>query len=365
MVKVIIATILDNINTGTFLQALALGVSVEKLGYQPLLVDYNRPHLRFRYQINEVLNTSSKSLFRKSLSIANVILDHLLRRRLKRIVSNVIPLCKLEEIRSLEEISNDLIYMTGSDQVWNNEYNRGIDPVYYLQFAPPISKKVAYAASIGQNSLSILEKKAMCEVLKEYNHITVREDSAKIQLDELGYASSQVLDPTLLLSKEEWTSIFGRSNIKNVEPYLLVYSVEWNNNDRIMKLAKEIASRNQWKIYVYSTCWNSSKIECDRFFSFGTPDLFISLLDMAEFVLVSSFHGTAFSINFNKRFLAILPNKYSSRSYSILNKFNLLDRIYKEDSEYSECSDIDYSYVNEALNEERKYSMFKLAEILK
>ena len=359
MAKIVIATILDNINTGTFLQALALGVCVRKLGHNPVLVNYSRPHLRFVYLVKNIFRNQSNSFFRKGLSIINISLEQILRMRLKHIVRKVIPMCSLNTLSKIDD--RNTIYMTGSDQVWNNEYNRGIDPVFYLDFAPQHAKKIAYAASIGQNSLSDIEKESMRSALKCYACLTVREDLAKAQLTELGYDSTQVLDPTLLLSKEEWLSVFKKSSFIKVEPFLLVYSVEWNNDDLIMKLAKDIASLRGLKIYVYSTSWNVKSVKCDKRFVFGTPDLFISLFSKADYVIVSSFHGTAFSINFNKQFLAVLPDKYSSRSVSILNKFNLSRRMYNGETA---IIDIDYTPVNAILSTERNKSMSILAKMV-
>lgn len=219
MAKIVIATILDNINTGTFLQALALGVCVRKLGHNPVLVNYSRPHLRFVYLVKNVFRNQSKSFFRKGLSIINISLEQILRMRLKHIVRKVIPMCSLNTLSKIDD--RNTIYMTGSDQVWNNEYNRGIDPVFYLDFAPQHAKKIAYAASIGQNSLSDIEKESMRSALKCYACLTVREDLAKAQLTELGYDSTQVLDPTLLLSKEEWLSVFKKSSFIKVEPFFI------------------------------------------------------------------------------------------------------------------------------------------------
>lgn len=78
-------------------------------------------------------------------------------------------------------------------------------------------------------------------------------------------------------------------------------------------------------------------------------------------MIVSSFHGTAFSINFNKQFLAVLPDKYSSRSVSILNKFNLSRRMYNGETA---INDIDYTPVNAILSTERNKSMSILAKMV-
>lgn len=155
--------------------------------------------------------------------------------------------------------------------------------------------------------------------------------------------------------------MFKKSSFIKVEPFLLVYSVEWNNDDLIMKLAKDIASLRGLKIYVYSTSRNVKSVKCDKRFVFGTPDLFISLFSKADYVIVSSFHGTAFSINFNKQFLAVLPDKYSSRSVSILNKFNLSRRMYNGETA---INDIDYTPVNAILSTERNKSMSILAKMV-
>lgn len=363
--KVIIATILDNINTGTFLQALALAKRVGMLGYEPCIMDYCRPHMRWWNRVCENFGTRGKSPLRKILSFATISLHTLIRNRLKRLLGREVALCTpVGFARISQREKAEYLYLTGSDQVWNNVYNRGIDPVFYLQFAPEGSLKGAYAASIGQNQLDDADKENMRRALAGYRKITVREDSAKRQIEEIGYAATQVLDPTLLLSRCEWLDTLSRSRFVKREPYVLVYSVEWDQSQRLTEIAKKLSRMYGWKIYVYSTDRNDHRIECDRFFSFGTPDVFIDLLEHADFVLVSSFHGTAFSINFNKQFFSVLPNLYSSRSLSLLNQFDLKQRIYQDGMDLSSVCDIDYGVVNEKLEACRRQSLGHLRDLL-
>ena len=362
MKRIGILTFHRAINYGACLQAYALKKYIKDQGNECDIIDYHCPAIEDFYNRVFLWEDSFKTKIKKVLTWS---IQKKRNIRFKQFIEKNLLDAKFGDGYNKNNISetNELYdsFITGSDQVWNNEYNRGIDPVFYLDFAPQHAKKIAYAASIGQNSLSDIEKESMRSALKCYACLTVREDLAKAQLTELGYDSTQVLDPTLLLSKEEWLSVFKKSSFIKVEPFLLVYSVEWNNDDLIMKLAKDIASLRGLKIYVYSTSWNVKSVKCDKRFVFGTPDLFISLFSKADYVIVSSFHGTAFSINFNKQFLAVLPDKYSSRSVSILNKFNLSRRMYNGETA---INDIDYTPVNAILSTERNKSMSILAKMV-
>ena len=361
MSYIYIATILDNTNTGTYLQALALSKKIEDTKNKPVIIDYCRRHEKWHHKLWESLTNPRKPLYRKLLTIGNITLYTLIRRRLKHIIASSCKIMPVNQV--LTKIDSSSILMTGSDQVWNNKYNRGIDDIYYLKFAQSSNKRVSYAASIGQDVLTPEEKHDMFSALKPYRMVSVREENAVSQLNEIGINAVQVLDPTLLLKHSEWLKTIPRSKFKKTEPYLLIYSVEWDKNSDLSNIAKQIADEKGLKVYAFSTDRKLSNLKCDRFFSFGTPQLFIDLFTQADFIIISSFHGTAFSINFNKQFLAVLPDKFGSRSHSLLNLFGLSNRVY--DGHTPVWRDvIEYSAVNKKLETERAQSLHVLDRLV-
>lgn len=259
------------------------------------------------------------------------------------------------------------VYLTGSDQVWNSFYNRGIDKSYFLDFTPKGKKRICYAASIGMPSFPEQEKDETKRLLKNYHEITVRELSAKQILADMEISSEVVLDPTLLLNKEQWEQIAEKYTFTEDEPYLLTYSVEYGKEDSYIKhYAKKIAEKKGLKLYHITYGGKPFDNYYDKVYSYATPDKFLNLMLHASFVVVSSFHGTAFSINFNKSFITVSPKKFNSRIMSLLEITGLKSRMVTDSSSPIESFDeIDYSSVNRILDGERMKSIKILSKMLK
>lgn len=252
--------------------------------------------------------------------------------------------------------------------MWNSVYNEGIDKSFYLDFAPTGYKRVAYAASIGMSEIPEDEVEDTKRLLSKYCAITVREADASRILFGLGFRDVPVvLDPTLLLDKSAWTNISQQLKQIKTESYMLVYSVEEKaQNELIGRYAQLMSHRHGWKIYEISYNSYHRRLKfADRHFMQVTPEVFLQLMLNAEFVIVSSFHGTAFSINFNKQFLTVTPNRFNSRVDNILTLCNLKDRLVTSPSfDISALHPIDYNKVNEIIDAERNKSISLLNNML-
>ena len=367
MKKVALVTILDNTNYGTYLQALATGLSVRKLGCDITIIRYIRKVTTPRFQLSEIKAQSFlRYLYHKFFRMPQ---KERLKKKDVEFVRQFIDVTP--DYYSIDDIKEKLpvydIYMTGSDQVWNSIYNRGIDRCMFLDFAPREKKRVAYAASIGMDAIPESEKTETVNLLNQYSKITVREQQAVDLLSKHGIDADVVLDPTLLLNRNEWLEIAKRNNMDFKEPYMLVYSVEGKKeSELIKKYATTIAKSRGLKIYeiTYNHSMKSMKF-ADKHFCLATPEVFLNLMAKASFVVVSSFHGTAFAINMNKQFLTISPGRFNSRVENILNITGLQSRLVKDDNyDISLMDEIFYLPVNEKLETERHKSISALKNLL-
>lgn len=366
--KVLLVTIFDNINFGTYLQALATGVKLQQLGAQVEILWYERPWNRFKTPFNR---------FFPCLKIFDLIYAKLRKNKgylqkyeCRRFVEKYVPITKLyssyEELKKKPPKAD--VYLTGSDQVWNTFHNKGMEPVYYLDFVHN-TKKVAYAASIGQNNIEEKYKDITRSLLTDYNAISVRENLAVDLLEDIGIKSLNVLDPTLLLNREEWSRY--AVPFKNNKPYVLVYSVEYGGRDEIIsKTARLVANKINGEVIEVNYVGHKKQIpDCDKHFYYATPEDFLSLILGAKFCVVSSFHGTAFSLNLNIPFITVAPEAFSSRIDSILKDTGT---DYRKISNYNEDdiikiidSHIDFEKVNAFFNKRKNDSnSFILNKIL-
>lgn len=262
-----------------------------------------------------------------------------------------------------DKVQNYDAVILGSDQVWN-PMNLGND-YYTLNFVPNNIPKITYAPSFGVSKIPSYQIKRTKKYLNRIEFISVREQSGKQIIKELtGRDVPVVLDPTLMLTIDEWRELYPQERlIKN--KYILCYFLGDNLQHR--KWANEIKEKTGFEIVVLPHMDQIVKTDFDfgdiQYFNAG-PKEFLNLIQNAEMVCTDSFHGTVFSILNQKQFLVF--RRYSSkkkgstnsRIVSLLNLLNIEERLYNgEESIYSAMQkDIDYSRVKCKMEKLRKES---------
>lgn len=263
---------------------------------------------------------------------------------------------KYSELQSLEEKPD--AYIVGSDQVWNPNALR---KEYFLDFADDKALKVSYAASMGVNKLPESCIDSYKTYLESFDAISVREPSAKEELDKLnlGKEVNVNIDPVFLVSEEEWSGFQKRYEIES--GYILVYILyrpKWIN-----EYLKELHNRTGKRIVVMSpnpvhTTYGNKYIHD------AGPRELLWLIKHADCIISSSFHGVALSIANHRPFYAVVNPDMPSRISNILNIFGLEDRIIIENKAIDFC-EIDYDSVEKIRLEERKKAIAYLNNALK
>lgn len=242
------------------------------------------------------------------------------------------------------------VYITGSDQVWNTLSCR---PINFLEFAPNGKKKISYAASMGIDHIVEEKKETVKEYLKDFSSISVREEDAAEELKEVTDKKIEVnIDPVFLLSENEWKKI-QTTNFKITKPYILCYILfrpKWLN-----KKLKEIHKKTKKDIVVIDLSIYRGIYKNKTIRSAG-PREFLELLYKSDGVVTSSFHGTALSIIYHKKFYSIVNPKSPSRIQNLLKKLGLETRIIDENSIIDFKEDIDYSYSDAVIKQEQDKS---------
>lgn len=253
-----------------------------------------------------------------------------------------------------EPVDADL-FIAGSDQIWNTMMDNGKDPAYYLQFVPDEKVTASYAASFSVSEIPEELKSQIKKRIDSMDYVSVREKSAIDILEDMGiYNAEVVLDPVFLLNKEQWREI--ESNTEFDDDYILVYDFE--GTEEVRNFAVKYAKEHNLKIYsLYKNDY------CDKCFEDYGPDMFLSLVKNAAFVLSNSFHATAFSLIYEKEFCVIKRQEgINSRMIDLLDSVGISDRIV---SEYKEFTEIQYSTVKELLELHIKTSKLFLDLVLK
>ncbi len=267
---------------------------------------------------------------------------------------------KDEDLQDLAEEYDCLI--CGSDQVWNPNVAR---PGFFLEGVTG-TKKVSYAASIARDSLSKKEADAIISLIEQFDCISVREKTAKTILD--GYLTGkkdvqEVLDPALMLTKEQWSQYIGDQEDKT-EPYALAFF--FSDSLSYRKKIEQYCAKHHLKLvgipHATNYIRNDEIGDYEKAYDVG-PIEFLRLFREASCVFTDSFHGAAFSILFEKPFCVFERDKKSktsknSRLYDLLSKFQLSERLVKSHKDFIEALEapIDYTEVYTILERERAVS---------
>lgn len=356
-------------NYGSLLQAYATQTAVERLGYEAEIIDYVRKDEEYRNIVKTQLFLNKK--WNRNFLTRGIYL--LLQepeyiesgRKFEKMQRQYLKLSRRyttnEELTAFPPAAD--IYCTGSDQVWGPIGKDFCDPAYFLNFVPSSKRKISYAASFGRTQFNQSTLPLYQQLLQSYNSIAVRENSALDILEQIGITSGeQVLDPTLLISNEEWKELLGDMCLEK-EPYILLYYL--GNNPDIDTFARVVAKRRKMPLIRISAMrhWKTKGAR-----NILLPDLgkFVSYIRHATYLITNSFHGTAFAINCGTQFVNILPGVTATRNTSILSQVRLENRIvndYTNDSILDKR--IDFSAVHEILTSERKKSAACLTKMLK
>jgi hypothetical protein len=253
----------------------------------------------------------------------------------------------LEELQS--DIPNADIYCTGSDQMWNRDWNGGIEKPFFLEYAPAGKRCFAYSTSFGKAKLDNSEKEETKRLLAKYNAISVREKSGVEILEDLDIQGMQLIDPTLILKCDSWRQLIAKRSIR--QDYVLVYQL--NKNKEFDQYAKSFSKQKGLKLirisYDYNNFYKPGRLICCP-----KVEEFLSLIYYAGYVITDSFHGTAFSINFNKKFAVISPPRFGTRLYSLLELTGLSGKVITDFDDFTVPDiNIDYDKVNSLLDMNR------------
>ena len=342
-------------NYGAVLQAYALQEHLKSRGLEVHVIDYQPSILSSFYKPFDIRDFRSL----KTL-LSRILLFPSAWKRYQNFNRFIHRKLSLETIDMDNEESNYDAFIYGSDQIWNPKILKNFDAIYFAGFKAAKGKlNITYAASMGKFTLDETEKIYYQEALKRFHAISVRENSLKHALSSLTEKPIKVvLDPTFLLSQTQWNQIAIDPQIKI--PYVLIYQVE--KNEQVYKIAYSLAQQIKGKVIELKSklsLLHQSEFQC------ASPEEFVGYFKHASYVVTTSFHGTAFSIIFNRPFYTVMINKnIDTRSSALLNSLSLSERLIKNEAN-AILSEIDYTRPNKLLTSLQESSKAFLENALK
>lgn len=339
-------------NYGQTLQAFALNDTLRKLGYPCELISYGKNGPRLSEEEIHQLTGEKRALQIHFTAFIKNHMDYSVRFRDRESVKQY-----------LQKEAFD-VALCGSDQIWNAALT-SFEPLYLFDFALPY-RKVAYGPGMMDQRLSSAFAKypQTAALLEDFDAVSVREDDGRMIVQRLTGGRVDpvvVLDPTLLLTREEWQQAVEIPAINGT--YIFCYLFDLSQGQK--ELIQKIATRYCCHTVVFLDTLKS-----------GTPDisgihsevaktvsieLFLALIQNAAVVLTDSFHGTVFSIQFEREFFVLEsavggPERNIDRIHTLLRKVGLCSRMVGEETEEL-VSQINYDKVKDRLVVEREHSL--------
>ena len=361
MKKVGILTFHNAINYGAVLQTYALYKVLINLGAQTKVIDYRASFnekrfakKKLKYWVNP--RNIYNALFRNSYqTFNNKIFDDFIQ-------SHICLTSPIRDKSGLYSLNDEFdCFISGSDQVWNLACTEN-DESYFLDFVTDVSKRNSYAASIGYTEFPPDKVDKYKSLLQNINNISVREKEAVGLISTLiGRDVQHVLDPTLLLNKEEWNVLIDGISRPEHEEYMLLYLM--SEDKELINFAKTHAKKHGLKIIYIN----------QRFFKMKgannikdiSPQLWLSYIYNAQVVVTNSFHGLIFSLNFKTDvYTKYIPRSIAnSRLSTVIDIFDLHYRRIGSES-FNPYKQIDFERITKITDALRNKSISFLNRVL-
>lgn len=357
--KVGIITFNRAINYGAVLQSYALKNKIVSLGHKCEILNYCCKEVEKVASPFYIKSKSPKDILIFLMQIGMRITKN---KKFRRFAENYLDVSdKVLTSENIGEYTKDFdLLITGSDQVWNYEIT-GLDENYFLKFAGKNTKTASYAASFGVSEIPDEYKEKYRELISNIQVLSVREEAGYKLVNELVGREAEIsIDPVFLPEREQWKKI--TAPIQDSEDYILVYSI---NKADCYKIAEKVSERTGLKIVGLQTPM-SNTVKCKAIRK-ESPEEFLSWLSNAKYIITDSFHGTAFSIIFNKQFVLCGGGEGThrlSRQQTLLEKTGLTNRVCDLTSFEKLYEQIDYAQVNEKVAMLRKSATDYLDSLL-
>ena len=306
-----------------------------ELNYGAILQAYALQNFNNRYNNTDIMNLNFKnqknSILHNILSLKKRYNFSKFKKRYLKLTKKISTKCDFYHL--IKKYDNIIV---GSDQVWAIDIIKNYEDYFFVNFDVKNAKKISYAASFGNDNNLLENKNMIIPFLKKFNTISIRESSSQKILKEMGIYSKNVIDPTLLLTAEDYIKNFDLKVIE--KKYILVYMLVIDNE--LIELVNTLNKILDLDIICFNNRNRFGK-RC-KCIPNCSPKEFLKYFYNASFIVTNSFHGTCFSIIFNKKFISVIHKTKGIRQKNLLEQAGLEDRIYnsKQNINYYITNDI-------------------------
>ena len=347
--KTITVTTQNAINYGAVLQAYALNNTLRTLGVDDRLLDLSRMQKSFFVKVRGARNIIY-ALY-SNLKALRYYKD--LKKKYEKFENFVNKnIVVTDNYKTMEDVVNNPpsadVYITGGDQMFN--YTSVLRPTNYLEFGDECVRRVSYSTSLGKNEVMEGHMEDFKQKLQRYEHISLRESKSKTFVEKIiGKEVNVNIDPSLLLEAADWRKIAKK---RQRGKYIFCYCLL--ENEKLQMLIDKMKEKTGLPVVVLNPNVNCF-VKADEIIRDAGPEEFLGLIDSADYVISTSFHGVCFSVIFEKPFYCLVkPNDV--RYESLLEMLGLEDRKVESVETLAEET-INYKKVKNIIKSEREKSI--------
>lgn len=352
-------------NYGTALQAYATIRTLQKCGVNAELIDYRPEYIERTLRIRRLREARSAKTV-GSIVLNKAIYGRQIERKIASFQNYIdempVSACVCKTLSDVQKTASQYdVILSGSDQLWNEKIT-GRDMMYFFPFHHPW--KISYASSFGTETISEDRKNEITPFLRDFEFISVRESAAQKQIQQMLLDGNEnhlklyrVVDPTLLLDRDEW-ALQRNVNIQLPESgfILTYYMIETPVLRAITDTLKKETGLPV--VNIKPSKWQMILRQGINMMWAG-PREFLSCYAGAKYVVTNSFHGTAFAVNFGTpMYVAPLPvsmaGEVNSRLKDILDWYKISNRWIDSIKKVTQIDPGDVSLNLEPLKERRK-----------
>lgn len=362
--KVGIFTFPNSVSYGATLQMYALSRAIETLGHEAEVINYHNAFMKAekhcKHTSESKIKHSVKRIVKKALH------GKLYKgfRAFEKDAVNLYPQKSFSDVALLTGMIDRYgAVICGSDQVWNPNITNS-DLSYFLNFCGEKTRRISYAPSFGVEELPDELKDPIRKELDRFTAISVREAQGQELLrDILDKDVPVVLDPSMLLEKSEWEKMESPYR-KVAGDFVLYFTVK--SSRRFFEKCRDFAKNNGLKMVVVGGNSLKAMQKRDPVVHYAvdiSPKEWLWLIHNAKYVATNSFHGTAFSVIYEKDFYLELPPVTNSRLINMVRIMGLEERVLAKETEITP-STVDYTAARENMRLLREQSMTYLKDAL-
>lgn len=362
--KVGIMTFPNSVSYGATLQMIALQNTVGRMGHQVEVINYHNAYMKAEKHTHKGSQRTLKALLQRRISRWTHRRFYKAFRDFEAQYAHLYPRRPFTDKQKLVALGQryDAV-ICGSDQVWYPHITDG-DLSYFLDFCTESTRRIAYAPSFGAEEFSEEYYRQITPELMRFSALSAREEPGKDLVERLtGRETALVADPTFLMEAADWEAM-EQPHPAAIGDYVLYFVVK--RSDSLMRQCEAFAKQQGLKLVIVGGNPVHARRNKDPMVEYAIdigPQQWLYLVHHAKYVFTNSFHGTAFSVIFQRNLFVQYPSCNGSRLRQVMEALGLCHRVLDGERELTK-EPVDYTQAQQRFAKMREESLAYLENAL-